>query len=738
MFCSNCGNEVGSGMDVCPKCGSKIAPEASVPQSNDTASMWSAQAAAEQKAAGQTWEVEAPAAPAPEAPVQQPDNTASMWSAQAAAEQKAAGQTWNAEEPAAPASEAPVQQPDASASMWSAQAAAEQSEAAPVWNAGAPAAQQGEAAPAFQPGMAAADPAAQAMPAGNMPFAGMQMPVGQQGVAVQPSWFKRQWKKFLLVTVPAVVVVVAIILAFSPIRAFCIRNFGSAQSYLQYVEANSKNSTAATAANLYESIYNAFAMPEEQTVEAQLSFEVGENLSNMLQSMGGEAMDLSWLQNIVITENATMLKDAYNLQIGLGKDDNTVISADIIMDSANNRILMGFPELSEEYVAMDSTQMESVSGSMTEIANMLPNPKTVRNLLTKYLEIVTENVSQVEKGKNTLTIDGISQEYATLTYKITEADAYRIGQAVLETARDDADLKEAIESVQSLVPSTGTSLYDQFLESVDIMLKSMQQSGEPAANTSEIITIVNYIGGGDAIVGRSISMMGTEVFSYGAVESGDQLAEMIQINLDGNTVALTGSGTMQGDLYNGSHSLDINGGSCVEMELKDYNVKLAESGVANGIIRLQLGDALYDLMPSETASVVRLLNPALEIESTGDQNQGTGSIRLLMNNSVLLGITVEGQRKNPEPINIPDTVVDVQDADAVNAWVQQFSLDKVLAKLKEAGIPDTLISQIESSFQGGIFTDETYGGSSYDDYDYNYDYSYGYDYGYGYANTAKR
>ncbi len=560
----------------------------------------------------------------------------------------------------------------------------------------------------------------------------------------QPLRVKKKWKKFLWITVPAVVVAAAILFNLGWIRAFCIRSFGSAQDYLQYVEANSKNSTANALTGLYGNLRNAFDM-SDQSVNTQFSVEVGENFSGLFSSATGEEMDFSWLENMIFAQNVTLRDDVYNVKMGIGVDGEALVSADLIADIPNNRLLFAVPELNASYIAFNgvdlNVDMEKVFNNFKMISSVLPDEKTFEKLLEKYLEVIVQNIGDVEQHKDTLTIGDISQNCTVLTCEITKDDVFRMVKAVLETARVDEDIKELIEGLQNVVSESGQvdseNLYELFVEYIDHALTEMQESEELQSEDTdamETIEITNYINGRDVIIGRTLRVMGTEIFSYGMVEKGDQFEFMGEIGANTDeAVSISGSGTVKSDTYSGDCNLKVGGSSYFEMDFENYNAKLAANGMLSGIFRVRLGNALYEEMGSEAASVIRLLNPALEIDCGGDQDKSNLSVRFLTNDELLIGLTAQTETGKPGSVSIPETAIDGNNVTEMASWAEQIDVEGFCAKLRGAGIPDELVDQIKAAFGTDSVFESDYGT---DDYDYDYGYDYGtddYDYGYDYG-----
>ena len=110
-------------------------------------------------------------------------------------------------------------------------------------------------------------------------------------------------------------------------------------------------------------------------VDMDMTVTLGEDLMDMLETMlkqSGEDIDISWFRELGISMNVNYGENMDTMQMLMYANLNgkPVISADMIMDIANNMMYIGVPELNDKYLGQE-VDMSQATGAATGAANAL-------------------------------------------------------------------------------------------------------------------------------------------------------------------------------------------------------------------------------------------------------------------------------------------------------------------------------------------------------------------------------
>lgn len=162
---------------------------------------------------------------------------------------------------------------------------------------------------------------------------------------------------------------------------------------------------------------------------------------------------------------------------------------------------------------------------------------------------------------------------------------------------------------------------------------------------------------------------------------------------DNGEFALTGSGTIDGDLLNGTYQFSADGTPYANIELKDYDTASAKKGDLNGNYTITL------ISSDENDSMAALANFALIMDLTSADTSGAIDLSITSAGSTLGTLSITSEPG--DGVEIPDLTsitdaYDVTDEDAMTEYASGLDFTALMSNLTDAGVPDEVITYILS------------------------------------------
>lgn len=576
-----------------------------------------------------------------------------------------------------------------------------------------PAQEPAYAAPVFQPApMDLTDPAPQQYAS---PVQTCAPPVQQPAFELNmPAEGARKKKKSgggrIALILIALVLVAGIVLAalnWKSITRFFSRNFGEPTDYLVDVEKDSAADAAKTLADAYDQALASYH-PEGSSADTTVTLEMGDTLMSLLStalSQSGVEMELDWVQSITLTPQVDVYEDTMRVDLGVGINGTGLATLSVIWDMESQTIYIGVPELHDTYIQMDAREIlgeeaaavaetMAMSREMNEaVMAALPSGSELEALITRYVGIVLDQLSDAEKETETVKLGGLEQELLVMTVELSQKDILKLAEAVLEEAQDDAALEDILDGFSDMVNEMNTlyggenvDLYTDFANAVDEALYELEYLVDEVSG-GDFITIETFLDSKDTIVGRTVTVEaeGEEIeIYYITVTEGGEFA----FKAEAATVRIEGEGTIEKGKRTGAYVLSESGTDYVTLEIEDY--VQAEDDSVTGTFRLIPESIVYEMMDMDASVAGILGSAALELGLTGD------SVRIAIEaaGSELLALRLSGQTAKPSPIALPEGVSTEDDAGGMQ-WLTELDFEAVLSNLEKAGVPDEYMAMAE-------------------------------------------
>lgn len=468
------------------------------------------------------------------------------------------------------------------------------------------------------------------------------------------------------------------------------------EEYLQKLESNNLSTIVDSFTGAYEKLFSATGVTTVSGgAKMDVTLTMGDTVLEMLEGklFGGDIGDMSFLSKINLSMDFAMDEDLEKIKMSLGLNNQQIVSAIMLMNMAESVMYVALPEMSDEFIKMDMGSEDmpnSVAGVMSSpemlaaLAEALPDGDTLNTLLSRYLDLILSGLNNVEQTTDTLELEGLSQECTVLTLKIYEEDALKIVKSVLNTAKDDQDMKKVIENfAQGVEDIAADEAYTDFQEAVTDLLADLEEETE--FDTVNPIVINTYVDKDHNIIGREL-IVGSQgelrsYFGYYEITDGDNFAVKIDAN-DGD-MTLTGKGTKADGKTNATYDFSVQGTSYATAKVENWT----EDG---GTVTVTPNK---DLLTSLFGGELPFENLALQIKIA----EGI-ELNIVDGSDLLLGIALKVAESDGPNVSEPSDAVDGMDSNAMQAWAEKLAVDVILDNLEKAGVPSDLIDSIVDAF----------------------------------------
>lgn len=543
----------------------------------------------------------------------------------------------------------------------------------------------------------------------------------QQDFGEQPENRKPKMSKgkVALLAVLGVVVVAAVValLNLNAIRAFFARN-SSPASFMQTVEGDAMGGMIDSLTNTYGRLLESVGRSGGYTgsVEVQLSDGTMTMLNAMLAQQGAD-VDLSWLNNIVFNTQSQWDGNRSLVNVGVGLGDVQIATIQIITDMEQMKMWLAVPEMNQQYLMMDLSQLYSmdvqmgdVSAAMQQAQTMLldlmermPDEEVVNSLMKKYVGIILGCMNQVDKQETTLKLNGLEQTCTELTTTITPENILEICQKVLSEVKSDAQIKEIILNMGEFAEENGAvedaqQMYDQFAARIEELLNQLEARKEDLVEEAGdgVLTVYHYVDGQNRIIGRGVELTDSDSSSMGSVHYYTVTQDgkfAFEANL--GQVVVTGDGTASGNLVSGAYVLTVQDAEILKVEVEDWDDARWEQGAPCGTLRLSLGaDALSQMSGAEEmASMLSQMQLAFTFDSKEDQ--ADVKVSVLNSGMEIVSLRVTGSATEGGEISVPADGVDVEDQQALSQWAMNLDVTKILDNLAKTDIPKEYLQLLQ-------------------------------------------
>ena len=559
----------------------------------------------------------------------------------------------------------------------------------------------------------------------------------------QPAWqpqqvpyggrVKKKRAPVALIIIALVVVAAGVLAALNldRIRGTFTRTFASPEQYYQSVEEDSVQELASTVSAVNENVFLDNATSEDQNVTGTVSLQIGDGARDLLVDLLGEYLDelnagddLSWAKTLTVTYGVNRKNDLGSLDAALRLNGTDILTLNGVLDIADGSVWLSIPELSSRYLetTLEDLDLEGITGSLDfsggfgvssllssvspetaelldPIMKALPDGETADRLISKYLNEAVDMIEDVEKDSGTLTAEGVSADYDTLTVTIDADTLQAIAEKLIPEIKADRDIKEIINDVADAAEEDGGDSYDKFCDSMDDLLDKVTEFTD--SMTDDIVMTVYLDNAGD-VHGRRVTYDET-VIELLMPEKGSDFGLRINVEASGKPLLITGKGKRSGDKLTGTLELEFDDEYYCDIDLDGFDTEKLKQGYLNGGITLSPTASLWSLLeeqeilPESVVSLIEDFSFRLDLDTSKSKAQIT--LTVLSGRDMFLTLSLDGTVAAGKNVS---SVSGVEPQE----WTEDISLDqleRVVSSLDRAGVPEAytdLIDQLLDSYFG--------------------------------------
>ena len=459
----------------------------------------------------------------------------------------------------------------------------------------------------------------------------------------------------------------------------------------------------------------AIAEPNYQNTlnSADLSLQIGETGRALLGMAMG--IDTSWADTIGV-RCKVQIQDNNNIFAILADlylNDSTICPMEIYYDMQTQLMYMRIPELSPDYLKMDLANMDGTYSDVADTyttsilpayydflsdpSSYYPEASEMEELLNRYSTILFDHLPETYQGEEVLSVEGIEQNCTVYEAELREANALPMVKSMLQTAKEDQELKKIVE-LSAIFSEESENVYTDFLTSIDELLEELNATTEEDMTSTSYFTSTIWVDENGNLAGRRISMIEDmeeiPLFTWQNPSNGTECATFLEINSD-TSFALLGTGTWNDSMLSGTYEFLVDYVPVVSIEVTDY-----EKDSLNGSWTFSplpgIGEENYASFSS--------LALKLSTEISEDWMDFAAHFDLLTSGALLGGISLS--ITSDDSISIPEmdtskNIYDINSEEEISAYSENLSedsLDFLFENLAEAGVSEETISQILSLF----------------------------------------
>lgn len=505
----------------------------------------------------------------------------------------------------------------------------------------------------------------------------------------------------------AVLVIVAIaLIMFLP--AVFRRNFSSPEKYFQYVAKQYVKEKSANMASSYSDILNVIDFVDKD-ISVDFAWEMDKDITEIISIAAGS--DMAFLENGKFGVDFSLGKELMGAGADVALNDVEIGSAEFIVDILEDNLYLSIPDFMNKYLGMEMEEYgmeidEDMFEVLENVIELLPDAKVVESLTNKYYGIVIDCVEDVEKEKDTIKAEGVSQDVIALTVTVDEDTLYAVIEAVSEEMLQDKELKTLIMNVAELVEEDPDDCYDMFVDAIE----ELQDELDGSLDMEEEVEFVLYVNDADEICGFEMEI-DSEAITYVMPKSGDKFGFEASIDSYEGDFALVGSGKITGNKLNGEFAIEADGVSYVDIAVKDLDTKKADAGQISGEFTFTLPSNLINLLAMETDGMLPDLERyALKLVTDGNSTSETLKLALMEDKKTLIAVEMTATIAKQESIKVPDdkNVVWLDDEEALLEVILDCDWNKLLDRLEDAELPSAIVDELAEMIESLEYIAEYY------------------------------
>lgn len=380
-----------------------------------------------------------------------------------------------------------------------------------------------------------------------------------------------------------------------------------------------------------------------------------------------------------------------------------LFNLDMAVDSANMDVFFRIPELAEQWLNVEATDIYGVydnNEAMNAYEKFMKDPESLitpdelETEINKYANLWNECIADVKlEKKSDVAIGDINVTYTVASVEIDEAKANEIAEKFINAVKEDEILKSIV--VDKLAVATA----DEYTADLDKIVEDLKSDTDLSDKT---VTLSTYIDPTGCIRGVSFETPDSDSMKLIVGKEGNEIRGEMNIT-DNGEEAFKGilTATENDKKYTGSFDMTADG-ETVSVEFTDIETVNEKKGYMNGVLTF--------VLPADTG-----VDPiSINLNSDGSSQQISAVLDIDGTNYGTITLSVSSDNgANP---SIPDkasafVINDETDAELTD-YVEQSKMEEFLTNL---------LTKIGFNAENAAETAKEIADEMYYTYDYDYD-----------------
>ena len=478
------------------------------------------------------------------------------------------------------------------------------------------------------------------------------------------------------------------------------RTFQSPPKYAQTVIKNTLN------ANDLAGVYNDMVYDNINNIDnAGFTMEGSVKLSDdMIDEIADQTGvdDLDALKDLSFSMKMDHKGDLSGVTVTLSSGKTKLATLENVIDSDEGYIYSRIPELNETFMMQDAEilggkdtleQMQESLEKMAELGKALPDGNKLNKMWMKYLTAGAKGITDVDKSKETLKIEGVKQDLLTLEMELDEDMLSECMNGFCDEMLDDKDLQKMVEAIAESMDQDGDDAWDDIEASLERYKKNADNLDFGKKGSAGTLRL--YVGKGG--IAQAVELeTDDQRLLFGYAESGGERGMTMTMERNGNDyMKIGGKGKISGGKYSGPLTFEQGGTEVMELELKDFDMESWKKGNIKGTVIIEMEQLSKSTGRSRLGSFE---DYTLELTVETTTKSAEFDINVLDGKKDVLTAQLtmkNGKADVAKPAE--KKCIEIEDDDDLDDYAEDIDADKFIANFEKAGFPDEIVEGLEDA-----------------------------------------
>ena len=494
--------------------------------------------------------------------------------------------------------------------------------------------------------------------------------------------------------------------------------FSTPEEYYRWVERRSIHKNAEIFAEYYANYILEYLRGYDSRTSGEICLELGNAGRELLESAGLEP----WFQEGTFTYETTCMDEVEQRILGIEIEGEKLFGLDTVMDLRDEAVYLGFPGLTEKYLALDTEGkdfvriFEDVAGMKPEeylremelleaFYKECPDKKQVKALVDRYLELLLDCIGDVEmRTGKTVRAGSVAQTCTTLEIYLDKDDIRNMLSEFLKELREESEvealLHQIFELVEKLEPDEGyyrdaEEYYEAFRDRIDEILDDLDYY----VTYHNDLNMTVYVDNKGQIIGRVMEFPNSwdEVaVSCLFPHRGSRFGYKASVVSNDGEIMVTGSGREFWNKIDGSFTVQYDGNGIIDVEVEDFDLKSLKKGFLNGCFTVTASSGIRRI--GDMGMVHALLaSPRLVLDVSMGRSSRELGIELREGRVLWGALTITVRNGDGKKIAVPTTkkAIFVEDGSDFADWWDTIEWEKLIKSMDKAGMPSDSIERMK-------------------------------------------